>query len=404
MRCCAARNAAASWYGRRSRACERRRDTVSRRLTVEADGGSRGNPGPAGYGAVVREGTTGEVLGEIAEGIGTATNNVAEYRGLIAGLRTAAQLDRTAEVEIRMDSKLVVEQMTGRWRIRNPDLLPLAAQARELAEGFAAVAYAWVPRERNAHADRLANEAMDAAAWGRPWVRTAAAQVPEPEPEHHPTGTLPGWVPRQLASPTTTVLVRHGETELSLEKRFAGVGDIGLTETGAAQAQALAERFYAGGGSVDAIVTSSLRRARETAQAISAALELSVLVDDGFRETDFGDWEGLTFADVEAGWPDELAAWLADPTVAPPRGESFAETEERVRQSLDKVVARFPGRTVLVVTHVTPVKTLVRLALQAPHVALYRMHLDVGCVSEVDWYDDGAAVVRLLNDTSHLRT
>lgn len=374
---------------------------MSRRLVIEADGGSRGNPGPAGYGALVRDGATGEVLGEIAEGIGTATNNVAEYRGLIAGLRTAAELDSSAEVEIRMDSKLVVEQMAGRWRVRNADLLPLAREAQQIADRFPAVAYAWVPRERNAHADRLANEAMDAAAWGRPWVRTATVEVPEPEPEPQPKGSLPGWMAPQ-AVPTTTVLVRHGETELSVEKRFAGLGDFALTESGAAQAAALAERFFTRGG-VDAIVTSPLRRARETAEAIAATLELSVSVEDDFRETDFGDWEGLTFADVQAGWPDELAAWLADPTVAPPGGESFADTEQRVRRALDKVVARFAGQTVLVVTHVTPVKTLVRITLEAPPVALYRMHLDIACVSEIDWYPDGPAVLRLLNDTSHLR-
>jgi len=137
---------------------------VTRRLVIEADGGSRGNPGPAGYGAVVRDATTGDVLAEVSESIGRATNNVAEYSGLIAGLRAGAAIARGADVEVRMDSKLVVEQMSGRWQIKHPDMRPLAAKAREAARAFGRVSYTWVPRSRNAHADRLANQAMDAAA------------------------------------------------------------------------------------------------------------------------------------------------------------------------------------------------------------------------------------------------
>lgn len=137
---------------------------MTRRLIVEADGGSRGNPGPAGYGAVVRDAATGEVLAERSDSLGRVTNNVAEYSGLIAGLRAAARIARGADVEVRMDSKLVVEQMSGRWQIKHPDMRPLAARAREAAQALGRVSYTWVPRSRNAHADRLANEAMDAAA------------------------------------------------------------------------------------------------------------------------------------------------------------------------------------------------------------------------------------------------
>jgi ribonuclease H / adenosylcobalamin/alpha-ribazole phosphatase len=137
---------------------------MTRHLVVEADGGSRGNPGPAGYGAVVLDATTGDVLAEVSKSIGRATNNVAEYSGLIAGLRAAAAIARGADVEVRMDSKLVVEQMSGRWQIKHPDMRPLAAKARETARAFGRVSYTWVPRSRNAHADRLANQAMDAAA------------------------------------------------------------------------------------------------------------------------------------------------------------------------------------------------------------------------------------------------
>ncbi|HEY0696838.1 MAG TPA: reverse transcriptase-like protein, partial [Micromonospora sp.] len=133
------------------------------RVVVEADGGARGNPGPAGYGAVVRDADTGAVLAERSEAIGVATNNVAEYRGLIAGLEAAAELG-AAEVAARMDSKLVVEQMCGRWQIKNAGLRPLAAQAARLVRAFEQVNFDWIPRERNRHADALANAAMDVAA------------------------------------------------------------------------------------------------------------------------------------------------------------------------------------------------------------------------------------------------
>ncbi|MGO4758011.1 reverse transcriptase-like protein, partial [Streptomyces sp. 2MCAF27] len=143
---------------------------MARRFVVEADGGSRGNPGPAGYGAVVLDPDTGETLAEAAEYIGTATNNVAEYRGLIAGLRAARALDPEAgvQVQVRMDSKLVVEQMSGRWKVKHPGMRPLAAEAREIFPP-GQVSYEWIPRERNKHADRLANEAMDAGARGEQW-------------------------------------------------------------------------------------------------------------------------------------------------------------------------------------------------------------------------------------------
>ncbi|MEO7980650.1 MAG: reverse transcriptase-like protein, partial [Sporichthyaceae bacterium] len=138
------------------------------RYVVEADGGSRGNPGPAAYGTVVKDHDSGTVLREIAEHIGTASNNVAEYRGLIAGLEAVRELDPAGIVEARLDSKLVVEQMSGRWKIKHPDMRDLALRARDSFPP-SQVTYVWVPRERNKHADRLANEALDAAARGEAW-------------------------------------------------------------------------------------------------------------------------------------------------------------------------------------------------------------------------------------------
>ena len=125
------------------------------RVAIEADGGSRGNPGPAGFGAVVREHPTGEILLERYGSLGVTTNNVAEYTGLIQGLTAAAELN-ASRVDVRMDSKLVIEQMSGRWQIKNPGLRPLAAEAAALVKRFDEVTFEWIPRERNKAADALA--------------------------------------------------------------------------------------------------------------------------------------------------------------------------------------------------------------------------------------------------------
>jgi ribonuclease H / adenosylcobalamin/alpha-ribazole phosphatase len=130
-----------------------------RRLIVEADGGSRGNPGPAAYGAVVRDAQTSEVLAAEGLPIGRATNNVAEYRGLIAALEMAREVDPTAALEVRMDSKLVIEQMAGRWKVKHADMKPLALEAARLRP--ATVTWTWVPRELNKVADALVNRALD---------------------------------------------------------------------------------------------------------------------------------------------------------------------------------------------------------------------------------------------------
>lgn len=367
---------------------------MTRRLIVEADGGSRGNPGPAGYGAVVRDGATGELLRSEARSLGTATNNVAEYEGLLAGLRAARDIDPHADIEVRMDSKLVVEQMRGNWKVKHEGLRPLASEAAALLRSLGTVTFTWVPREKNRDADRLANEAMDDAAAGRDWSPR------EPAASLAPTNRLPGWMAAP-APPTTTVLLRHGQTPLSVEKRFSGRGEAELSDVGVAQAAAVAQRL-ARRGDISAVVSSPLSRARRTAEAVAGALELEVIVDDDFVETDFGDWEGLTFAEVRERWPNELAAWLADPAIAPPGGESFVATTKRVLCGRDRIVDDYPGVTVLLVSHVTPIKILAQAALEAPPSALYRLHVDLASIAELDWYADGPAVLRLWNDASHL--
>jgi probable phosphoglycerate mutase len=202
--------------------------------------------------------------------------------------------------------------------------------------------------------------------------------------------------------PTVTLLLRHGQTRMSVEKRYAGRTDVPLTETGLTQAAAAAKRLASAG--IDAIVASPLQRTVQTAEAVAAATGVPVTTDEGFRETDFGDWDGLTFAEVRERWPSEMTAWLADPQIAPPGGESFAEVSERVTAALTRVLASRAGQRVLLVSHVTPIKTLVAAALLAPPPALFRMHLDVAALCEIDWYADGPAVLRSFNDTAHLQT
>jgi ribonuclease H / adenosylcobalamin/alpha-ribazole phosphatase len=383
---------------------------VTRRLVIEADGGSRGNPGPAGYGALVSDAETGEVLAELSESLGTATNNAAEYSALVAGLRAAAAAAPGADVEVRMDSKLVVEQMSGRWQIKDPALRSLAESAREAAGPLGDVSYTWVPRARNARADRLANEAMDRGSPTPAGMGLAASTQGGPGPSDSESGSGPGragpgrqggWGPPQ-GRPTTTLLLRHGQTELSVERRFAGRGDIPLTDVGRQQAAAVAARLAARGG-INLVLCSPLSRARHTGEAVADATGAALMIDDDLAETDFGDWEGLTFAEVMAQWPEEMAAWMASADAVPPGGESLAGAARRALAALDRLLAGHQGQTVVVVSHVTPIKTIVCRALLAPPAALFRIHLDVASLSEVDWFADGPALLRSLNDTAHLR-
>ena len=360
-----------------------------RDVVVEADGGSRGNPGPAGYGAVVRDGATGETLAERKGAIGVATNNVAEYRGLIAGLEAARDLG-AIRVTVRMDSRLVVEQMSGRWQVKHPAMRPLASEAAALVARFADVRFEWVPRERNKHADRLANEAMDDAAGVTRRTRAAAPAA----------SAAPTWTPPS-GTPTRLLLVRHGATEHSAAMRFSGHNELPLDDAGRRQAAALADRLGRR-PDVVAVVTSPLLRAEQTAAAIAERLGLDPVVNDDFAEVDFGEWEGLTMREAAARYPDALREWAGSPDFAPPGGESFAALARRVRRGRDAVVAAHPDSTVVVVSHVSPIKTLLRVALDAPPAAMFRLHLDAASISAVDYFADGSPRVTLVNDTAHL--
>ncbi|MEV5836838.1 bifunctional RNase H/acid phosphatase [Nocardia sp. NPDC052112] len=428
---------------------------TEREVIVEADGGSRGNPGPAGYGAVVFGADHTRILAERREYVGITTNNVAEYRGLIAGLEAATELGARV-VSVRMDSKLVVEQMSGRWKVKHASMIPLADRARRLVAGFDSVTFTWIPRAENSHADRLANEAMDdgtligevhaaerqsldagaTAATVAEEVRDAEEQllswtdeppmpargVDEEPPSwideardaqstaadspvaegRPPTAAekAPGWT-GATGRPTRFLLLRHGQTALSVERRYSGRGNPPLTDLGREQAARAAKMLAAKGG-VAAVVTSPLGRARETAEAAATALDVPMRVIDGLTETDFGAWEGLTFLEAAQCDPQLHARWLGDPSVPAPNGESFDQVRERVEAARRDLVALYPGQNIVVVSHVTPIKTLLQLALGVGPSLLYRLHLDLASLSIAEFYPDGGSSVRLVNDTSYL--
>ncbi|MDX3664277.1 bifunctional RNase H/acid phosphatase [Streptomyces sp. ID05-26A] len=355
------------------------------KVIVEADGGSRGNPGPAGYGAVVRDKLSGETLAERKGFIGVATNNVAEYQGLIAGLRAARELGAET-VDVRMDSKLVVEQMSGRWKIKHPSMQPLAREAQEVARDLGRVTYEWIPRERNKQADRLANEAMDDEATPRTEKAEGAKQ--------------PHWS-GAMGEPTRIILLRHGQTKLSVDRRYSGRGDHPLTDLGLEQAERAAARLSKMDG-IAGVISSPLQRAQQTARKLADKLDLEVVTHQGLIETDFGTWEGLTFAEASEQDPEVHRRWLGDTSVKPPNGESFDEVHARVRKARTDIIAKYGGKTLVLVSHVTPIKTMLRQALDVGPQFLFRMHLDLTGISIAEFYPDGHASVKLVNDTSHL--
>jgi probable phosphoglycerate mutase len=346
---------------------------------------------------VLLDAQTGAVIAEDGSTIGMATNNVAEYSGLIAGLRLAGEFAPDADVEVRMDSKLVVEQMSGRWKIKHPDMRPLAAEANRLAPF--GTTYTWIPRERNQHADRLANEALDGKRNGVTAVVDRPADDSLVEEVQSPPTEVPvparGWAPPS-GPPTTLVLVRHGVTPHTAAKRFSGglaSSNPGLSDEGRDQIRTTGAWLAPIAEEIDVVIASPVRRTLESAEILAEVLGKHVDVEPGFAEMEFGRWDGLTFAEVAERDQVGLDGWLGCLDVPPPGGESFRTVEERVLAALDRVLAAHPGKTVVVVSHVTPIKTLVAKALGAPLDTVFRMELSPASVSVVSFFPevDGTA-------------
>lgn len=393
------------------------------KVSIEADGGSRGNPGTAGAGTVVYAADRDQVLRRIAWVMDKATNNVAEYQGLINGLRAAAELGAD-EVVAYMDSKLVVEQMSGRWKIKHPDMKKLALVARDLAAGFKSVTYEWVPRAQNSAADELANKAMDAAAKGAPVgelalpgnrapavtdsaradaaVNTSSANPAVADPTVPADSNNPARWNGATTEPTRLILLRHGQTPMSAGRQYSGHSDPELSELGRGQAAGAARSLAARGG-IDVILASPLRRAQETAQVVADELGCDVVTHGGLIEMDFGAWDGLTFDEARDRDPELHEKWLGDSAVSTPGGESLQKLHRRVKKLRQELQSEYPGQNILVVTHLTVIKSLLRQGLDAGPQLFHRLFLDLASISIVEFYDGELASVRLVNDTSHLR-
>lgn len=383
--------------------------TAVRELVVEADGGSRGNPGPGGYGALVRDAATGELLAERAGYLGVTTNNVAEYTGLLEGLRAAAAIDPHARVLVRMDSRLVVEQMSGRWQIKHDALRAIATQARAaLPPGQ--VAYTWIPRAENSAADALANEAMDTRepviardffAGSGPTASPAggggADAADEPgetigvpaEPDSGAPAPSAPWKPAgafsglDASKALTLVLVRHGVTPLTLAGGLSG-GEVPgppLTTQGRTQAARAADALFRLADTwhdlprPSHLVTSPMVRTQEVAAAVGRRLGLTPQVDERLRELEFGEWESLTPDQVEQRWPGDFARWFSEGTFAPPGGESYEQVGERVDVAIQDLRTTHAGQAVVAVGHAAMIRTVVGRALQMPSTGWSRLRI-----------------------------
>jgi probable phosphoglycerate mutase len=404
----------------------------ARSVVVQADGGSRGNPGHAGYGAVVLDPDTGAVLAERWGYLGRTTNNVAEYSGVIAGLRAAAELG-ARRVAVRLDSNLIVQQMNGVWKVRKPELLPLADRVRDLVRGFDEVTFDWLRRERNKLADALANRAMDQGSAGGVPVEepgagpgagsagTATGSARDPVSgsasaatgsARHPVSGSVGTATGSARDPaageplphpagaTRIVIVRHGETTWGAASRFAGREDVPLTPRGEAEAASVGERVARIGPAV--VVTSPLQRCRVTAEAIGAVSGVPVVVVQGLTDGALGEWSGCTAAQIAERWPEQFAVWRADPDARPPGGESFTDVRERVVPVISDLVRRYRGHTVVIVTHAAVTKMVLVHALGVPSAAAYRLRIDTASVSGFTVEQDGRTMVWAVNEVGHL--
>jgi len=381
------------------------------KLIIEADGGSRGNPGISGSGAIIIDANTGEIVTEIAMFGGIATNNVAEYKAVLAGLAEAFRINPSAEVLVRMDSKLVVEQMSGNWKIKHPDMQALAIDVQKLIAGKKVV-WSWIPREQNHRADALANVAMDEQ-------RDRIVHLDRVEPttsastEFNPVQPSSIRAPGEVSDPLTTlILVRHGRTALTERHQISGGtgDDPDLSEVGVGDAKAAAgliEEFgkkgtFAHLPKPTVVIASPMNRTKQTAGFIAEKLGLEVETLEELREISFGDWDGHTNEEVARNWPEVFNSWRGSWTSSPPNGESLEAFDARIRKARQMILSKYAGQTIVVVAHVMPIRGFLTLAMDAGAAGYWRPQVAPCSLTIIRHWGESFAELVAANFTAHL--
>lgn len=382
----------------------------------------------AGYGALVRDPDSGVLLAQRAAPLGKESNNVAEYSGLIAGLQAVLDLSLEGDADIRvlMDSKLVVEQMAGRWKIKHADMRRLALEARDLVRQIewagGTVDYEWIPRARNGAADALSNQGMDGehVRFDAP-AAGAAAKATTPTPgkalafgDARTTDSLAHSAmsarPPAMSDPVRLVLVRHGVTDFTLASKLDGRGgaDPELHEHGRAQAHAAAgavSRYVKGlegqGHGSTTVITSSLRRAKQTGAAVAEALGVQPQIDADWDEQNFGDWDGAMLRDLATSAYDDLLLLRADADYARPGGESHRQLAQRVGEAWARAIE--VGGTVVIASHRKPLMCVLSHILGVDHERIWSVATAPCSLTAIDVWPDGGVSVAFINDTHHLR-
>jgi ribonuclease H / adenosylcobalamin/alpha-ribazole phosphatase len=365
-------------------------------IFIYCDGASRGNPGPASFGVSIVD-ASGSVIAEFGEKLGVRTNNYAEYQGVIAALRYLSGTD-FRDITIRMDSKLVIEQLSGRWKVKSIDMRELVSEASRLLGPFNAI-LEWIPREQNSRADEIANQALD-------------GELAEFEPaELELAGVQPRSIraPRQTKEPVTLVLVRHGHTKATEKDVLAGGdgSDPELSELGQLDAAAAASAIpglldYFKLPPASRVIHSPMVRTTQTAQRIGLELGLSLSVDERLREIGFGSWNGKEMTTVTSEDPDFVKSWQGSMTHKPQGGESINELVQRIEPVIAELAEKASGETVVLVSHMMPVRTISALSAKGAQNLFWSTNFSPGSVTIIRFFGTEFAEQFIINSCQHL--
>ena len=357
---------------------------------IRADGASRGNPGEASYGAVLFDGDS--EVASASEHLGVTTNNFAEYSGVIAGLKLALAHDPNAEYLVQLDSKLVVEQLSGNWKVKSKDLMPLVSEANKLASRLK-VRFEWIPREQNSRADSLANEALD---------RPVAKSIPD----------QPGSIraPRVTSPGTELIFVRHGHSAHTEKGLVAGGdgADPELSELGMREAEATAELLANPPSSWGLamtnplVISSNMLRTTQTGKAIADKLGAEMVFDQRIREIFFGEWNGLSNTELFSKDPALLEAWRGSLDFRPPGGESIEDLISRTSPFVEEIRRDYPNRTVVVVSHMMPTRALTHQIIGGPSNYLWSTSFSPASVTAFRVWGTELHELITLNSCAHL--